>query len=205
MVKGRYTYKRNKGTTKIYRQLTVAGLSELIDLHSMDPDDVSTPTNEVNRDWDLDKTPKRRPLPETLTAQQVLIKVVGQAPPHPEAAGVPVTPPVDPYRREYKFDDQIQQPVIMPIVVSKPPPHRRVPHPDDGEVSDISSDEINTLDIGLGEGRHWIRVNFEVSVGHGEIGEGEEVRITGSLPSLGKWNVFRSIKLQKSTEYVTFE
>ncbi len=55
----------------------------------MDPDDVSTPTNEAVRVLG----PQARGTPNSAlpsavtTADQVEIKIVGQAPPHPQAAG----------------------------------------------------------------------------------------------------------------------
>ncbi len=57
----------------------------------MDPDDVMTPTNEVVKELVSHKDPnssKDLPLPPALTtAEQVQIKVLGQAPAHPGAKG----------------------------------------------------------------------------------------------------------------------
>ena len=119
--------------------------------------------------------------------------MLSQAPPHPAAAGDVLTPPEIPFKRSYDFKGQSPQKVTMPIVLSAPPPRKKSLNS-----SSDSSDGLDEPDLG-GSGCG-VRVRFEVSVGSEGVMEGEEVRITGNSSSLGKWDVFNSVKLQRSTE-----
>ncbi len=76
----------------------------------------------------------------------------------------------------------------MPIVLSKAPPHKRLLSMED---SDSSSDEVDVAD-----GERVVKVVFEVRAC---VEEGEEVRVTGNTASLGKWDIFSSVKLNRST------
>ena len=61
--------------------------------------------------------------------------------------------------------------------------------------------EMEEKGTGNGEGyKRTVRVNFQVKVPKEMIKDKEEVRITGNVTSLGKWNVFQSVTLSKSTE-----
>ncbi len=87
----------------------------------------------------------------------------------------------------YKFATKDPQPVTMPIVLSKAPPYKRLPSMED---SDSSSDEVDVTD-----GERVVKVMFEVRA----CAEEGEVRVTGNTASLGKWDIFSSVKLNRST------
>ena len=159
-------------------------------------DDASTPTNsssDQGKDWSS-RPQARTVVQKPSSGEQLEIKVLSQAPPHPAAAGDVLTPPGLPFKRPYDFKGQSPQKVTMPIVLSAPPPRKKSLN----SSSDSSIEGLDEPDLG-GSGRD-VRVRFEVSVGGEGVGEGEEVRITGNTSSLGKWDVFNSIKLKRSME-----
>ena len=104
--------------------------------------------------------------------------------------GVPsFTPPLSGPKLKYKFPFKNNSPITMPIVLSKAPPHKRLSSMIE---TDSSADEVETCD-----GVHHTKMLFEVRAC---VREKEEVRITGNIPYLGTWDIFSSVKLNKSIE-----
>ena len=87
----------------------------------------------------------------------------------------------------------------MPVIKSAPPP-RKWSLGNVSSSSTYSVDEVDDTDLGDGGSESGVKVLFEVSVGSEGVGEGEDVRIMGNAASLGKWDVFNSVKLHRSTE-----
>lgn len=87
--------------------------------------------------------------------------------------------------------------VLPPLVVSVPLSYKR----SSGNFSSGSSGNIDLEVTNLGDdgSERTVIVNFQVLVPKERIGENEEVRITGNVAALGKWDVFRSVPLNKKS------
>ena len=59
---------------------------------------------------------------------------------------------------------------------------------------------MDETDAGNDGSKRTVRVNFQVRVPKKRIKDKEEVRITGNVASLGKWNVFQSVTLSRNEE-----
>ena len=85
--------------------------------------------------------------------------------------------------------------VVVPVVLSKAPPHPKTRERTRSSVSSLASDREMS---GNGASGTTISVTFEVCVPN--VLEGEEVRITGSVTALGSWNMKGSVPLKKHIE-----
>ena len=152
-------------------------------------------------------------------------QVLSYPPPHPEARGVKSTTPspydvtshtheaVDmfkEYRQNYKRSPSpsgrsssrsgVTTPGPPPVVINAPPPYKHsLSNYSSGSTSSLLQ-EIEEADGNGASSKRTVRVNFQVKVPKEMIKDKEEVRITGNVTSLGKWNVFQSVTLSKNTE-----
>ena len=159
-------------------------------------------------------------------SESLPFKVLSYPPPHPEARGVSSTTPtpydiptsqtqetVDmfkEYRQNYSRSpspsrrDSSRSGVTTfappPVVLSAPPTYKHsLSNYSSGSTSSLLQ-EMDETDAGNGGSKRTVRVNFQVRVPKKMIKDKEEVRITGNVTSLGKWNVFQSVTLSRNAE-----